>query len=84
MTGNSSSWNKTIDDAVRAQCTAAKENGIQVFTVAFMAPQKGKDLLLACATSPNHYKEPTDMAGLVKAFGEIGKAAAMASTRLTN
>mgnify|MGYP000049384574 CR=1 FL=1 len=84
MTGNSSSWNKSIDDAVRAQCTAAKENGIQVFTVAFMAPQRGQDLLYYCATSPEHYKAPTDMAGLVAAFGEIGKAAAAASTRLTN
>ncbi|SIQ25700.1 Flp pilus assembly protein TadG [Rhizobium sp. RU33A] len=84
MTGNSASWNPAIDTKVLAQCSAAKEEGIEIFTVAFMAPQRGRELLLACATSTEHYKEPTDMAGLVAAFGEIGKAAAMASTRLTN
>jgi|UPI0006B8E665 Flp pilus assembly protein TadG/uncharacterized protein YegL len=84
MTGNSASWNPAIDTKVLEQCTAAKEEGIEIFTVAFMAPQKGRELLLACATSDDHYKEPTDMAGLVKAFGDIGKAAAAASTRLTN
>jgi Flp pilus assembly protein TadG len=84
MTGNSASWNPSIDEDVLEQCTAAKKEGIQIFTVAFMAPQRGKDLLLACATSNDHYKAPTDMAGLVAAFGEIGKAAAAASTRLTN
>ena len=84
MTGNSASWNKTIDDAVLQQCDNAKKDGIQIFTVAFMAPTRGKALLSACATSLSNYYEPTDMAGLVKAFGDIGKAAASASTRLTN
>jgi hypothetical protein len=84
MTGNSASWNPAIDAKVLEQCTAAKDEGIEIFTVAFMAPQRGRELLLACATSTQHYKEPTDMAGLVAAFGDIGKAAAAASTRLTN
>ncbi len=84
MTGNSASWNPAIDEDVLEQCTAAKDDGIQVFTVAFMAPTRGKALLSACATSLSNYYEPTDMAGLVAAFGDIGKAAAMASTRLTN
>jgi Flp pilus assembly protein TadG/uncharacterized protein YegL len=84
MTGNSASWNATIDNKVRTHCTNAKDDGIEIFTVAFMAPQKGKDLLEFCATSINNYYEPKDMSGLVEAFESIGKAAAKASTRLTN
>ncbi|QRF50151.1 VWA domain-containing protein [Rhizobium rosettiformans] len=84
MTGNSAAWNPTIDKAVLDECTAAKKEGIKIFSVAFMAPDRGKTLLSACASSLSDYYEPTDMAGLVKAFGEIGKAAAAASTRLTN
>ncbi|MFN3362916.1 MAG: VWA domain-containing protein [Allorhizobium sp.] len=84
MTGNSAAWNPTIDKAVLDECTAAKKEGIKIFSVAFMAPDRGKTLLSACASSLSDYYEPTDMAGLVKAFGEIGKTAAAASTRLTN
>jgi Flp pilus assembly protein TadG len=84
MTGNSATWNPTIDGQVLDYCTLAKNDGIQVFTVAFMAPARGKALLSACATSDDHYYEPQKMSDLVDAFGEIGKAAAMASTRLTN
>ncbi|MFN3717605.1 MAG: vWA domain-containing protein [Rhizobium rhizophilum] len=84
MTGNSSSWNSTIDNQVRTHCANAKADGIEIFTVAFMAPQRGKALLETCATSINNYYEPTDMSGLVEAFESIGKAAAKASTRLTN
>ncbi|WP_210248024.1 TadE/TadG family type IV pilus assembly protein [Rhizobium sp. WL3] len=84
MTGYSSSWNSSIDAEVLSYCTAAKNDGIQVFTVAFMAPQRGKALLSACASSLSNYYEPQTMSDLVDDFGEIGKAAAKASTRLTN
>ncbi len=84
MTGYSSSWNKTIDDKVRAQCKTAKDDGITVFTVAFMAPDKGKSLLSACASSDDNYYEADNMAKLVQAFGDIGRKAAKTSSRLTN
>ncbi|MGL3607055.1 vWA domain-containing protein [Rhizobium sp. G187] len=84
MTGNSSNWNSNIDSQVRTHCANAKADGIEIFTVAFMAPTKGKELLSACASSASNYYEPSDMSGLVKAFEEIGKAAAKATTRLTN
>jgi Flp pilus assembly protein TadG/uncharacterized protein YegL len=84
MTGNSSNWNSSIDNLVRTRCTEAKNDGIKIFTVAFMAPTRGKSLLSACASSLNNYYEPQTMSDLVKAFEDIGKAAAKASTLLTN
>lgn len=84
MTGNSSSWNRGIDDKVRTACANAKKDNITIFTVAFMAPDKGKDLLKACATNIDNYYESNDMAALVTAFGDIGRKAAKTATRLTN
>ncbi|MCJ8507185.1 VWA domain-containing protein [Rhizobium lemnae] len=84
MTGYSNAWNKGIDDKVRAACTQAKADGITVFTVAFMAPDKGKDLLQACASNKESYYESSNMADLVAAFGDIGRKAAKTQTRLTN
>jgi Flp pilus assembly protein TadG len=84
MTGNSSNWNSSIDTQVRNRCIEAKNDGIRIFTVAFMAPERGKSLLSACATSVNNYYEPQTMSELVKAFEEIGKVAAKESTVLTN
>jgi Flp pilus assembly protein TadG len=84
MTGNSGNWNRGIDDKVRAECEKAKTDGITVFTVAFMAPDKGKSLLSACASSDDNYYEASDMASLVTAFGDIGRKAAKTTTRLTN
>lgn len=84
MTGNSWQWNEGIDRKVRAQCKTAKETGITVFTVAFMAPDRGKSLLKACASDASNYYEASGMSELVKAFGDIGRKAAKAQTRLTN
>ncbi|MBT9369266.1 pilus assembly protein [Rhizobium sp. CSW-27] len=84
MTGYSASWNKSIDDAVRSACAAAKKDGITIFTVAFMAPDRGKALLKACASSNENYYESDDMSDLVTAFGEIGRKAAKSAVRLTN
>ena len=71
------------DAVTKAACTTAKNNGIAIFTVAFMAPQRGKDLLKACATSPDHYKEADDAAALVSEFEKIGQKAAAMIARLT-
>lgn len=84
MTGNSANWNQTLDTKVRAQCQTAKDDKITVFTVAFMAPDRGKSLLKACASGEENYYESNDMTDLVKAFGDIGRKAAKTAVRLTN
>lgn len=84
MTGNSSNWNASIDGQVRATCTRAKADGINIFTIAFMAPDKGKSLLQACATSLDNYYAPENLEEIVAAFGDIAKKAAGNASRLTN
>jgi Flp pilus assembly protein TadG len=84
MTGYSAEWNASLDKSVRQKCDQAKKDGISIFSVAFMAPQKGKSLLRYCATSSDYYYSPEDMASLVTAFGEIADKAAKQTVRLTN
>jgi len=74
----------TIDGQVRSICSSIKADGIKIFTVAFMAPDKGKSLLKYCASSPDNYFEPDNMEEIVSAFGEIARKAASVPTRLTN
>ncbi|MES5099314.1 TadE/TadG family type IV pilus assembly protein [Agrobacterium sp. BA1120] len=84
MTGASASWNSGIDAQVRATCTKAKADDIKIFTVAFMAPDKGKSLLQACATSLDNYYAPENMEEIVEAFGDIARKASGNVSRLTN
>lgn len=85
MTGNSSTWNATIDSNVRNMCNQIKADKIEIFTVAFNAPPNGKSLLNFCATDSNHYFEATNTASLVAAFTSIGKTTTKpTTTRLTN
>lgn len=84
MTGKSSNWDASIDASVRTTCTTAKADGIRIFTVAFMAPDRGKSLLQACATSMDNYYAPENVEEIVEAFGDIGRKAAGNISRLTN
>ena len=84
MTGNSSSWNQTLDTKVRTQCQTAKTDGIKIYTIAFMAPANGKSLLEYCSSGAGYYYEPNNMTALVESFGEIARKAARTGTRLTN
>ncbi|HBF31255.1 MAG TPA: hypothetical protein DDW73_16800 [Rhizobium sp.] len=84
MTGNSSDWNSSLDTKVRTICTNIKSDGIQIFSVAFMAPTRGKALLQNCASSAANYYQPDTMAGIVSAFGDIAKKTMSSTTRLTN
>jgi Flp pilus assembly protein TadG len=84
MTGNSASWNYNIDPTVRNTCDAAKKDGIKIFSVAFMAPDKGKSLLQHCASSVDNYYAPENMEQIVTAFGEIARKAAGSIATLTN
>ncbi|MBB6222144.1 vWA domain-containing protein [Rhizobium leguminosarum] len=84
MTGNSNTWNKDKDQSVRDKCDAAKTDGITLFTVAFMAPDKGKSLLQYCASPGGNYYEAETMEKLVADFESIAQTATKAATLLTN
>lgn len=74
---------KASDTATKASCDAARADKIEVYTVAFMAPSRGQELLQYCATTSNHYFEAANMAALVAAFKEIGQRTAAVVARLT-
>lgn len=71
------------DTSTLATCTSAKKDGMEIYTVAFMAPTAGQNLLKACATDGSHYFEATNMAALVAAFKVIGERTSAVVSRLT-
>ncbi|SMC42936.1 TadE/TadG family type IV pilus assembly protein [Rhizobium sp. RU36D] len=74
----------SADVATKKTCDDAKKAGIEIYTVAFMAPSRGKTLLKDCASSDDHYSEAESAAELVAEFKAIGEKASAAMTRLTN
>lgn len=74
----------SADTSTKATCDSAKAASVEIYTVAFMAPTRGKELLSYCATDTSHYYDANNAAELVAAFKEIGEKAAAATTRLTN
>lgn len=82
-TGSSSTWNKSLDTKTLATCTSARNAGITIYSVAFMAPSNGKALLLSCAGDSANYFEASDMDELVAAFQAIGEKASERTIRLT-
>jgi Flp pilus assembly protein TadG len=84
MTGNSNKWNSVKDQNVRDACDQTKKDGITIFTVAFMAPDKGKSLLQYCASSAGNYYEAETMEKLISDFSSIAQEATKAATLLTN
>lgn len=72
------------DTATLKTCAAAKEAKITIYSIAFMAPSGGQNLLKACATDIGHYYEAESMQDLLSAFKAIGKKAAQDRTLLTN
>lgn len=68
---NQAGWDTTS----RAVCDKMKNDGIEVFTVAFAAPAKGKALLENCASSDKdeHFFDAANAAAFNEAFREIGK-----------
>lgn len=74
----------SADTSTRAWCDSAKAADVEIFTVAFMAPWRGQELLKYCASDTSHYYDANDAEQLVAAFKEIGEKASMAATRLTN
>ena len=77
--------NNTSDDTkTKTICDNAYKNKITVYTVAFMAPTRGQNLLKYCARTDANYFRADTMADLVSAFEAIGENAAKRLTRLTN
>ncbi|WP_028001549.1 vWA domain-containing protein [Sinorhizobium arboris] len=76
--------NYANDDSVTKQwCDTAKANKVQIYSVAFMAPDRGQKLLKYCASSSSHYFEADEASDLVAAFKAIGERAAALASRLT-
>lgn len=65
--------NNSGDDVTTTNtCNAAKDYGVEIYTVAFQAPEKGQQLLGDCATDSDHYFEPENTTQLIEAFNDIG------------
>ncbi len=73
----------SADTATKGWCDSARNNGIEVYTIAFMAPDRGKALLNYCATTADHYFAAEDASELNSAFRHIGEKATAAASRLT-
>jgi hypothetical protein len=74
---------KAADTETKDTCDTARKNGVVVYTVAFLAPSKGKNLLKSCATSDSHFFAAEDADSLVRAFASIGRDASQLAVRLT-
>lgn len=72
------------DTETKKYCDKARADNITVYTVAFMAPKAGQELLSYCATSASNYFAAENTAELVSAFKSIAEKASQLSTRLTN
>lgn len=73
----------SADSSTKILCDKAKGDGVQVYTVAFAAPTRGKQLLSYCATSDKHFYDAKSSADLIAAFESIGKQASQVASRLT-
>jgi Flp pilus assembly protein TadG/uncharacterized protein YegL len=72
------------DTKTKKLCDDAKKKKITIYSIAFMAPNKGKSLLQYCATSTDHYFTAENTAGLVAAFKKIAEDSSKTPLRLTN
>jgi hypothetical protein len=81
---NDSSNGRSYDTLTKATCDTAKSKGIEIYTIAFMAPSGGQALLHYCASDDAHYFQAEKMEDLLAAFQAIGAKASAQLTRLTN
>ena len=56
----------------KALCDSIKADGIEIFSVAFEAPYRGRQLLSYCASTEDHYFDAGDSEEFLLAFEEIG------------
>ncbi|HZG31404.1 MAG TPA: TadE/TadG family type IV pilus assembly protein [Ensifer sp.] len=83
-TGYSSQWNPSLDAETLRTCNDARSSGVEIFTVAYMAPPNGETLLKNCANNLSNYYKASDVKTLNKAFSDIGGKVANQTTRMTN
>ncbi len=60
------------DRATIRNCNIAKRHQIEIYTVAFQAPSRGRTLLRRCASDNAHYFEASNASELIQAFNKIG------------
>ena len=82
MTDGDNNYSST-DSSTKKLCDSAKKAGVEVYTVAFAAPTRGKALLSYCASSSDHFYDAKSSADLIAAFESIGKQASKVVSRLT-
>lgn len=75
MTDGSNNY-YSADYHTRKWCDKAKKEKVLIFTVAFQAPWRGKQLLKNCATNAGYYFEANNASALYDAFKAIGAKAA--------
>jgi Flp pilus assembly protein TadG len=73
----------SADTETKKWCDLARTNGIEVYSVAFMAPSRGQALLSYCATTSAHYFAAENADDLNAAFEYIGERTTETATRLT-
>lgn len=71
------------DTTTKSYCDKARKAGVQVYTVALMAPAKGQALLNYCATSTSTYFKAENSDDLIAAFKAIGEKATAQLTLMT-
>jgi Flp pilus assembly protein TadG len=70
------------DMATAEVCRDLRDQGVAIYAVAFLAAERGVQLMSDCASSPNHFFN-TDSAGLLDAFQAIHRHIQVQSLRLT-
>ena len=70
------------DDATVETCRGLHDQGVTVYTVAFLAAERGVELMRDCASSPNHFYN-SDANGLIDTFRSISRHIQLQSLRLT-
>lgn len=74
-TTSASAAEKELDSRLSTVCTAMKQQGIIVYTVAFNDPSNStKSLMQNCATMTSYYFDAGNSAALATAFATIGDA----------
>jgi len=73
----------SADTSTKILCDKAKADGATIYSIAFAAPRRGRELLSYCANSPDHYFDAKNSAELIEAFKNIGKKTSQVVSRLT-
>jgi len=83
LPNSSTQVNAAADTATKATCDEARANGVIVYTIAFMAPTHGQELLKYCSTTADDYFAAESTADIVSAFSSIGETSSNNLIRLT-